>query len=215
VRTLADRCLPTRSSYYLWVPTDSKAYRDWKYVEDRFGIQGHNLVFYARAKSGNIFDFDGITQLMRAHRFTVNLQTEVRGETVKFTDACKRLAEFDDPDYDSDKQCHTPSLLSLWNYEENTLIGSKTPILDKLTALHQFTNVESFAANVVFEERDDGSKKVVSAEAVALVFPLRSETGASYDIQPVRGRIGAQARCRTRVLHALTGDAPRAGRPPA
>lgn len=177
---------PIRSNNFLWVPTDSQSYVDWRYVEERFGVEGHVLVLYARAKSGNIFDFDGMTQLLNAHRFTVNLQTNVMNKTVKFTDACKRLPEFDDEGYESNKMCYTPSFLSLWNFEQNTLVGSlaKSSILDRMTQLHAISPIESFAANVVFEEQDDNTKKVVSAEAVMLVYQLRSTDGASYEIQP-------------------------------
>ena len=165
------------------MPTDSKSYQDWRYVEDNFGVEGHNMLLYARAKSGNIFDLESVSELLKAHEYTMNLQTEVRGKVVRFKDACRRLAEYDDDDYEGE-ECYAPSFLSLWNYELNSLIGSKVPILDKLSALHVATDIETFAANVVFEERKDGSKRVLSAEAVVLVFPLRSDDGASYDIQP-------------------------------
>ncbi|KAG8460759.1 hypothetical protein KFE25_010814 [Diacronema lutheri] len=177
------RLTPENRGAYLWVPTDSKSYQDWRYVEDNFGVEGHNMLLYARAKSGNIFDLESVSELLKAHEYTMNLQTEVRGKVVRFKDACRRLAEYDDDDYEGE-ECYAPSFLSLWNYELNSLIGSKVPILDKLSALHVATDIETFAANVVFEERKDGSKRVLSAEAVVLVFPLRSTDGASYDIQP-------------------------------
>ncbi|KAG8460762.1 hypothetical protein KFE25_010817 [Diacronema lutheri] len=61
------RLTPENRSSFLWVPTDSKSYQDWRYVEDNFGVEGHNMLLYARAKSGNIFDLESVSELLKAH----------------------------------------------------------------------------------------------------------------------------------------------------
>lgn len=169
---------PPASSYYLWVPTSSRAYAEWQYQSARFGVVGHSLVVYAKAKSGNVFDRASIEQLLAAHKYTIELQTEVNGRIVRFSDACRRL------EGSEGSECFAPSFLSLWDYKAGPLDDSDELILQKLTQYHQASSIETFSGNVVLEEKN-GNVEVKGAEAVVLVFPLASEDGASYDIQPV------------------------------
>lgn len=231
------------------MPTKSKSFLDWRYLEEHFGVDGHcarllyttlcypsplpsrgacarlrlhaatelnclaharthfaagadrsacvpsALVLYAKARSDNIFDFDGLTQLLRAHKYTVELEAQVGGKdgpegtrtgakTVKYTDACQRHPQADERE--GVDKCLFETFLSLWDFDQNQLIGSRNSILDRLTALQQRSNIEAFAGGVDYDEDTAGVKRVKGAKAVVLFFPLNSASGAAYDIQPVR-----------------------------
>lgn len=193
------------------MPTTSRGYQDWKYLESKFGVDGHSLLMYARAKSGNVFDRASVEQLLAAHKFTVELQAEVGGKTVRFSDACKRLPEYDDEAYAGEEDdCYTPNFLALWNYDADALEGTDAQVLQRITQLHQVSNIESFAGNVVFGEAADGSETVEGAEAVVLIYSLNSDEGPAYDIQPVSADPEGPARAPSRHHRLARAHARRA-----
>jgi hypothetical protein len=170
---------PENRSYYLWVPTESQAYRDWKYLEATFGVQGHTLLLYARVKQGgNIFSFECIDELLKAHEFTINLETTLAdGSTIRFDQACKKQP--------GEAECYTPSFLELWDFSRERLRRDETPILDRITALHSASNIRTFAGKAKFDEDQlTGVTRVRSAEAVVLAYELNGENGLAYAIQP-------------------------------
>jgi hypothetical protein len=165
------------------VPTSSKSYQDWKFIEASFGKYGHSLLLFARAKNedANIFTYEAIGELMKAHEFTVNLEAQRRdGTTVTFEQACKKLPGED--------ECYTPSFLDLWDSSPVALERARErgdSVLDRVTALHSEANIRTFAGRPKFDEDQlTGETEVRSAEAVLIVYPLKSDEGPAYDIQP-------------------------------
>jgi hypothetical protein len=169
---------PENRSYYLWVPTTSRSYVEWQYIERTFGVEGHGLVLYAEATDatgGNIFTYEALDELMKLHEFTMNLETtRSDGAVVRFKDACKRL--------DQAEECDTPNILQLWGFSRHNLRRDRASILNAISRLHVVSSIEAFAANVRYDERD--STRVESAQAIVLVYMLNGQDGAAYDIQP-------------------------------
>lgn len=178
-------------SEYLWTPTSTKAYHDWRFVEDTFGVENDKLLLYLRpADGGNALTYDVFSEALKAHLFTTE---ECEGTlpgtktSVLFDDACKK-----EPDAE---ECAVSNFLAIWDYNADKLTMFKDFLGAFIDGMHNTAvNASTFAGGLVLEKDEDtGLEKVKEATSIVLIYTLadRSDKTLEFERAWNRGIVGA------------------------
>mmetsp|Transcript_6492 Transcript_6492/g.22845 ORF Transcript_6492/g.22845 Transcript_6492/m.22845 type:complete len:886 (-) Transcript_6492:378-3035(-) len=152
----------------LWVPTESQAQDDKKFVDDHYPLAFRiaSSVISTREKDGNVLTPAVLDAAFEVYQMAVSAEGEIDGSTVglNYGDRCYRLGS----------NCLRRNILEVFDYDTNSW-ATEDLILAKLNAPLFDTNGEQVqVGEIIAGDTYDSSGSLVSATALSFTYVMRS-----------------------------------------